>query len=195
MMFTDSLISMTPDRPRAIDPRARVGVDGLTFGERLRAARIDAGYTSQAALSRAVQISSVQGWKHETDRVMPSPMVIKTYCELLRVTEIYLVHGIGEARIPPAVLDYLKEYKSRELLPSTKEALIRFPWLDVFGSVPTRTIIREVAKLVDANSRQMHCSSDAQSEAGEPSRTGKQAAQARGSRPSKRGPYTKRPRT
>lgn len=120
------------------------------FGERLMRARLKAGYSSCAALSRACGYDQQTIWRHESGTRRPSPKSIARYAEVLGVTPAYLQFGVGDPTpsVPRAVLNYVAMNDVHE---ETRSRLMRLPWLVIVGGDVTEDHVAEMRRLIDRN--------------------------------------------
>lgn len=139
---------MARERPQA-PPELPPIADG--FGERLKQARIEAGYTTQPELARAMEVNLNTVSRHESGRHQPTLDLLYAYSRVLGVSVSYLQHGNPP---PPAVLSYLESDRAKQLLDETCMRLREMPWSFVMGDEdPDEFQVDALAALIDRNLR------------------------------------------
>lgn len=96
-----------------------------TLGKRLKWAREVQGYTSQAKLAAEVGVDRHTIMRWENDSIEPSLLSISQLAEVLRVDRGWLAFG---DRVPfglPAVEEYLRSDKARDVSPEQAELMRR----------------------------------------------------------------------
>jgi transcriptional regulator with XRE-family HTH domain len=132
------------------------------FGERLKQARLRAGFTSQPKLARALGLNPMTVHRHESQGVLPKDEVIKAYAGLLKVPEAWLRYGLGDVAVPPAVEQFLSSFLGIGLEPAVAERLKRLPWsLLTAGEVDEKDVAR-VARAIEKNLAKRRKSADEQ---------------------------------
>lgn len=130
------------------------------LGDRLRQARLRAGYASQPALARVLGMNHNTICRHEGGHVLPAKRILDRYCQVLRIDEAELQYGIGLAPPPGSVIDFLMSRDARELLDETRDRLLRVNW-SVFSEGPiAKWQVGTIAQLIDRNLRKRGSSSD-----------------------------------
>lgn len=124
------------------------------LGERLKQARLQAGYTSQPQLARVLGINHNTINRHECGHVLPVPRILRKYCEVLRLEEAELQYGVGGFVPPPgAVVDFLMSRDAQALLDETRDRLLRVNWSAFSAGITSRSDVAVVARLIDRNLR------------------------------------------
>jgi transcriptional regulator with XRE-family HTH domain len=128
-----------------------------TFGERLRWARKARGYLRQEDLADRIGVSLKTVNRHETSADAPraARTTIEAYAAALEVSELWLVHGLGEGPqgkdLPPAVEHYLVSPPLGGPVDSEAAALLRdLDWSSVGSPNPTVEEVHDVRKMIEA---------------------------------------------
>ena len=131
------------------------------FGKRLRELRMDRGFTSQAQFAEYLQIAPKTVCRHEA---MPKPpraidRTLQAYMRVLRVEEMYLLHGIGEPpkyfravgkRVPPNVEQHLATLKKGDPVDeAVKQGLLAFDWVNAGVPNPTERDVKQLAFVLE----------------------------------------------
>ena len=121
------------------------------FPERLRDARLRAGYLSQPQLARDMAINPNTISRHERDAHRPTLDMLFAYARFLRVSVDYLQHGLA---MPRAVHAYLALPEADKLLPETRARLPQISWSQLTAGAVSIGQVRQVAEFVDKNLRE-----------------------------------------
>lgn len=130
---------------------------GLAFGRRLYEARMRAGFGSQYALSRRMNLSKLTVHRHESQGVIPHRRTIDEYAWVLGVTPQWLLYGSDDPLLdlPDVVFAYIEKYRA-DLRPKTIDCLQRVPWQIIAGEdvdLLDSDAVHEIRLLIDRNLR------------------------------------------
>lgn len=130
------------------------------MGERLRRARISAGYQEQVDLSRALDMGNsltVNRW--ERKGVKPSPEYLPRLCKLLGVSESWLLYGVDSASGARAatsdslhaVESYLASDMGRDCPKQVATLLMAFDFRTVGVTRPGMRDVHRIREAIEIN--------------------------------------------
>lgn len=131
------------------------------FGRRLRALRIERGYTSQIQFAEHLGIAPKTVCRHELSAKPPRAIgrVLQAYLQLLDVDEDYFLHGIGNPppvtraagrRVPPNVARVIQSLtKGNPVHDAVAKGLLAVDWVGLGNADPTEWQVRNFANMLE----------------------------------------------